>query len=142
VAALAYGKLSIEQKVTIAGIVLVIVVLVGSLVANIVTDFVEGGNGPEFGYRLDVDPDLYEDLGANRYPYNSGAQYPSFSSTVAIEGACISDPDYACGGSGVIISSRWILTAAHVVEMLVLDETYVAVGSDYENAEACLWASI
>ena len=107
-----------------------------SLGVNIVTDFVESGNGPEFGYRLDVDPDLYEDLGANRYPYNSGAQYPSFSSTVAIEGACISDPDYACGGSGVIISSRWILTAAHVVEVLVLDETYVAIGSDYENAEA------
>ena len=136
VAALAYGKLSIEQKVTIAGIVLVIVVLVGSLMVNIVTDFVESGNGPEFGYRLDVDPELYEDLGANRYPYNSGAQYPSFSSTVAIEGACISDPEYACGGSGVIISSRWILTAAHVVELLDLDETYIAVGSDYENAEA------
>ncbi len=135
-AALAYGKLSIEQKITIAGIVLVIVVLVGSLMFNIITDFVESGNGPEFGYRLDVEPELYEDLGANRYPYNSGTQYPSFSSTVAIEGACISDPEYACGGSGVIISSRWILTAAHVVEMLDLDETYVAVGSDYENAEA------
>ena len=135
-AALAYGKLSIEQKITIAGIVLVIVVLVGSLMFNIITDFVESGNGPEFGYRLDVEPELYEDLGANRYPYNSGTQYPSFSSTVAIEGACISDPEYVCGGSGVIISSRWILTAAHVVEVLDLDETYVAVGSDYENAEA------
>ncbi len=127
---------SLEQKVTISGIVLVVVTLMISLGVNIVTDFVESGKGPEFGYRLDVDPSLYEDLGANRYPYNSGAQYPSFSSTIAIEGACISDPYYACGGSGVIISSRWVLTAAHVVEMLVLDETYVAVGSDYENAEA------
>ena len=25
--------------------------------------------GPEFGYRLDVNPELYEDLAANRYPY-------------------------------------------------------------------------
>jgi len=75
-------------------------------------------------------------LGANHYPYSSGSEYPSFSSTVAIEGQCISDAEYACGGSGVVISSRWILTVAHVVQELNLDETYVAIGSDYENAEA------
>ena len=47
---------------------------------------------------------------------------------------CVSDPDYYCGGSGVIISSKWVLTAAHVVQELILDETYVVVGSDYQNA--------
>ena len=136
-AALAYGKLSIEQKVTIAGIVLVIVVLVGSLMVNIVTDFVESGDGPEFGYRLDVDPELYEDLGANRYPYNSGAQYPSFSSTVFIAGSCISDSSPDCGwvGSGVIISSRWILTAAHVVEDMNPNDSLIVVGSDWEYGD-------
>ena len=77
---------------------------------NIVTDFVESGDGPEFGYRSDVEPELYEDLGANRYPYSSGAEYPSFSSTVYIWGSCISDCSQtypAWAGSGVIISSRW-----------------------------------
>ena len=101
---------------------------------NIVTDLVESGNGPEFGYRLDVDPDLYEDLGVNSYPYNSGSQYPSFSSTVFIWGSCISDSSPDCGwaGSGVIISSRWILTAAHVVEDMNPDDSYIVVGPDWE----------
>ena len=131
---------SIEQKVTIAGIILVVLTLMISTGINIVTDFVESGEGPEYGYRLDVGPEQYEDLGANRWPYTSGSSYPSFSSTVYIEGLCISDQEYACGGSGVIISSRWVLTAAHVVQELILDETYVAVGSDYENAEK--WISV
>ena len=129
------GKRTIEQKVTIAGIVLVVLTLMISTGVNIVTDFVEAGAGPEYGYRLDVDPELYEDLGANRWPFASGASYPSFSSTVFIEGVCVSDPDYYCGGSGVIISSKWVLTAAHVVQELILDETYVVVGSDWQNAE-------
>ena len=104
---------------------------------NIVTDFVESGNGPEFGYRLDVDPDLYEDLGVNSYPYNSGSQYPSFSSTVFIWGSCISDSSPDCGwaGSGVIISSRWILTAAHVVEDMNPDDSYIVVGPDWEYGD-------
>ena len=126
---------SLEQKVTISGIVLVVLTLMISTGVNIVTDFVESGAGPEYGYRLDVDPGKYEDLGANRWPFASGASYPSFSSTVYIEGVCVSDPDYYCGGSGVIISSKWVLTAAHVVQELILDETYVVVGSDYQNAE-------
>ena len=127
---------SIEQKVTIAGIVLVVLTLMISTGVDIVNKYIETIDGPEFGYRLDVDPSEYEDLGANHYPYSSGSEYPSFSSTVAIEGQCISDAEYACGGSGVVISSRWILTVAHVVQELNLDETYVAIGSDYENAEA------
>jgi len=104
---------------------------------NIVTDFVESGNGPEFGYRLDVEPELYEDLGVNRYPYNSGAEYPSFSSTVSIWGSCISDSSPDCGwaGSGVIISSRWILTAAHVVEDMNPDDSIIVVGPDWEYGD-------
>jgi len=102
---------------------------------NIVTDLVE--SGPEFGYRSDVDPDLYEDMGVNSYPYNSGSQYPSFSSTVFIWGSCISDSSPDCGwaGSGVIISSRWILTAAHVVEDMNPDDSYIVVGPDWEYGD-------
>ena len=47
---------SLEQKVTISGIVLVVLTLMISTGVNIVTDFVESGAGPEYGYRLDVDP--------------------------------------------------------------------------------------
>jgi hypothetical protein len=116
-------------------IIVVIIVILSNYWA-VVSLAIDDTDGPEFGYRLDVDPSEYEDLGANHYPYTSGSEYPSFSSTVAIEGQCISDAEYVCGGSGVVISSRWILTVAHVVQELNLDETYVAIGSDYENAEA------
>lgn len=105
---------------------------------NIVTDFVESGDGPEFGYRSDVEPELYEDLGANRYPYSSGAEYPSFSSTVYIRGSCISDCSQtypAWAGSGVIISSRWVLTAAHVVEDMDPDDSFIFVGPDWEHGD-------
>ena len=116
--------------------IIVVLVIIVSNYWSVVSLALDDSDGPEFGYRLDVDPSEYEDLGANHYPYSSGSEYPSFSSTVAIEGQCISDAEYVCGGSGVVISSRWILTVAHVVQELNLDETYVAIGSDYENAEA------
>ena len=124
---------------SIGTFLLSIIVVITVILSNywaVVSLAIDDTDGPEFGYRLDVDPSEYEDLGANHYPYTSGSEYPSFSSTVAIEGQCISDAEYVCGGSGVVISSRWILTVAHVVQELNLDETYVAIGSDYENAEA------
>jgi len=76
-------------------------------------------------------------LGANRYPYNSGAEYPSFSSTVYIWGSCISDSSPDCGwaGSGVIISSRWILTAAHVVEDMDPNDSFIVIGPDWEYGD-------
>jgi len=97
--------------------IIVVITVIFSNYWTVVSLALDDTDGPEFGYRLDVEPELYEDLGANRYPYNSGAEYPSFSSTVSIWGSCISDSSPDCGwaGSGVIISSRWILTAAHVV---------------------------
>ena len=128
---------SIEQKVTIAGIVLVVLTLMISTGADIVNKYIETIDGPEFGYRLDVGPTPYEDLGANRHPYSSGVNYPSFSSTVFIWGACISDSSPECGwvGSGVIISSKWVLTAAHVVEDMDPNDSGIVIGNDWEYGE-------
>ena len=93
------------------------------------------GDGDEYGYRLDVDSDLYFDLGANKNGFRANGEIPSFDSTVYIEGTCIDEPDYYCSGSGVIVSSRWVFTAAHVAIDLDVSDTYVAIGSDYENYE-------
>lgn len=117
-----------------------IIVVITVIISNywtVVSLALDDTDGPEFGYRLDVEPELYEDLGANRYPYNSGTQYPSFSSTVFIVGSCISDSSPDCGwvGSGVIISSRWILTAAHVVEDMNPNDSLIVVGSDWEYGD-------
>jgi len=95
-----------------------------------ITDF---SDNEEFGYRLDVNSNDYINLAANKYPYSNLNLYPDFSSTVNIHGELISDRGWFTGGSGVIISSYWILTAAHVVEDLLISETYVYVGDDYEN---------
>ena len=93
------------------------------------------GDGDEYGYRLDVDSDLYFDLGANKNGFRANGEIPSFDSTVYIEGTCIDEPDYYCSGSGVIVSSRWVFTAAHVAIDLDVSDTYVVIGSDYENYE-------
>ena len=95
-----------------------------------ITDF---SDNEEFGYRLDVNSDNYINLAANKYPYSNLNVYPDFSSTVYIEGELISDRGWVTGGSGVIISSYWILTAAHVVEDMLISETYVSIGDDFEN---------
>jgi len=117
--------------------IIVVITVIFSNYWTVVSLALDDTDGPEFGYRFDVEPELYEDLGANRYPYNSGAQYPSFSSTVFIAGSCISDSSPDCGwvGSGVIISSRWILTAAHVVEDMNPNDSLIVVGSDWEYGD-------
>ena len=117
--------------------IIVVITVIFSNYWTVVSLALDDTDGPEFGYRLDVEPELYEDLGANRYPYNSGAEYPSFSSTVYIWGSCISDSSPDCGwaGSGVIISSRWILTAAHVVEDMNPNDSLIVVGSDWEYGD-------
>ena len=88
---------------------------------------------PEFGFRHDVNPSEFEDLGANRAPYYYGEQYPDFSSTVSIYGEDSTGDGWF--GSGVIISEYWVLTAAHVVEGLQINNTWIYEGVDYEDEE-------
>ncbi len=95
----------------------------------------QSGDGDEYGYRLDIDSDLYFDLGANKNGFQANDEIPSFDSTVFVEGTCMDDPEFYCTGSGVIVSSRWVFTAAHVAIDLDVSDTYVVIGSDYENYE-------
>ena len=127
----AAGRKKIFLTIATALIVTIIVVIMA------ISDVINAGleTTPEYGYRLDVEPELYEDLGANRYPYISGQEYPDFSTTVFIEGSSKTNSSEYWSGSGVIISLRWVLTAAHVIEDLNPDDTYVAIGSDYQHSE-------
>ncbi|MDC3299817.1 trypsin-like serine protease [Euryarchaeota archaeon] len=123
--------------------IIVVFLLVFSILLGVVSEVISEWEGyyeitdfsdnEEFGYRLDVNSDDYINLAANKYPYSNLNVYPDFSSTVYINGELISDSGWFTGGSGVIISSYWILTAAHVVEDMLISETYVYVGDDYEN---------
>ncbi len=117
----------------VTGLVICVALIV--LVATIFSSAGKGGgfglyvdDTPEFGFRHDVNPTEYEDLGANRFPYTAGDQYPDFSSTVQVYGED-SAGDYWVG-SGVIISEYWVLTAAHVVEDLVASQSDIYVGTD------------
>ena len=107
----------------IVAFVLLIAVLFASL-----GEIFELEETPEFGFRHDVDAGLYEDLGANRFPFTIDKDYPDFSSTVNIYGEDNEGQYYS--GSGVIISEKWVLTAAHVVDQLVASETGVYLGVD------------
>ena len=86
---------------------------------------------PEFGFRHDVESSEYEDLGANRGSYSSFVQFPDFSSTVLIYGEDSNGEFWS--GSGVIISEYWVLTAAHVVEDLIAEKSWVYEGVDWED---------
>ena len=128
-----------EQILAICSIVFVVAILVIGSSADIVRDFVEEaiseseiGDGPEYGYRLDRDPSVFEDLGANR-GYSPGSTYPSFSSTVFTQATCIDDDESWCFGSGVVISTRWVLTAAHVADKMDPSDSYISLGTDFEN---------
>ena len=93
---------------------------------------------PEFGFRHDIEAGLYEDLGANRGAFTSLVQYPDFSSTVFIYGED-SDGDL-WSGSGVVISEYWVLTAAHVVEDLMTEKSWVYEGVDYEDPDGLVYS--
>jgi len=93
---------------------------------------------PEFGFRHDVEPSEYEDLGANRGSYSSFVQYPDFSSTVSIYGEDSNGEFWS--GSGVIISEYWVLTAAHVVEDFIAEKSWVYEGVDFEDEEGYVYA--
>ena len=66
-------RYSNERILAICSITFLVAILVISSAADVVRDFVEEaiseseiGDGPEYGYRLDRDPSIFEDLGANR----------------------------------------------------------------------------
>ena len=127
-------------------LILLLVSIAIGVVISYVSDLFElpegqSGDGDEYGYRLDIDSDLYFDLGANKNGFQANDEVPSFDSTVFIEGTCIDDPEYYCSGSGVVISSRWVFTAAHVAIGLDVSDTYVVIGSDYENYEDAIAVS-
>ena len=111
----------------VIGVILVAAMIL--IAAGIYALFSESTN-PEFGYRLDVEPEIYQDMAQNNGNFSVENGYPDFSTTVAVSNF----------GSGVIIGEKWILTAGHVV----LDEEYgeeqpgnwvVSVGDDYENPD-------
>tara|TARA_B100001250_G_C19794538_1_gene788153 strand:- start:668 stop:1798 length:1131 start_codon:yes stop_codon:yes gene_type:complete len=142
---ISFGKI-LAVLLSLGVLFLILLSISIGIVISYVSDLFEmpegqSGDGDEYGYRLDVDSDLYFDLGANKNGFWANDEIPSFDSTVYIEGTCIDDPEYYCTGSGVIVSSRWVFTAAHVAIDLDVSDTYVVIGSDYENYEDAVYVS-
>ena len=99
-------------------------------------------NNVEYGYRLDVDSNLYMKLATNEYPFNSSSDYPDFSSTVYIQGSTLDDDDdFFYIGSGVVISEYFIMTAAHVIDNISVSDTEIFVGDDFEKGYESDWYS-
>ena len=97
---------------------------------------VDDSDDIEYGYRLDVNSNLYIKLATNEYPFEAGSEYPDFSSTVFIWGPTIDDgddPEFGISGSGVVISEYFIMTAAHVIDNLSVSDTVIYVGNDHEK---------
>ena len=142
---ISFGKI-LAVLLSLGVLFLILLSISIGIVISYVSDLFEmpegqSGDGDEYGYRLDIDSDLYFDLGANKNGFQANDEIPSFDSTVYIEGTCIDDPEYYCTGSGVIVSSRWVFTAAHVAIDLDVSDTYVVIGSDYENYEDAVYVS-
>ena len=73
----------------------ILILLLVSIAIGVVISYVsdlfklpegQSGDGDEYGYRLDIDSDLYFDLGANRNGFQVNDEIPSFDSTVYIRG--------------------------------------------------------
>jgi hypothetical protein len=136
---ISFGKI-LAVLLSLGVLFLILLSISIGIVISYVSDLFEmpegqSGDGDEYGYRLDIDSDLYFDLGANKNGFQANDEIPSFDSTVFVEGTCMDDPEFYCTGSGVIVSSRWVFTAAHVAIDLDVSDTYVVIGSDYENYE-------
>lgn len=127
----------------VVGIVVAVFMGLIIILAGFMLVILESGEGlfgsdntPEFGFRDDVNSQLYEDLGANRGVYTLSSDVPDFSSTVMIYGE---DKDgTGISGSGVALAERWVLTAAHVVDALLPSTSVVVVGVDWEDPDAVL----
>ena len=139
------ARKSNNTKLVIGIVVAVFMVLLLTL-AGLMLVLLESGGGifssdntPEFGFRDDVNSQLYEDLGANRGAYPLSSNVPDFSSTVMIYGQ--DEDGTGISGSGVALAERWVLTAAHVVDALLPSTSYVVVGVDWEDPDAVLGVS-
>jgi hypothetical protein len=80
-----------------------------------------------------VNLDSYFKLGSNSYPYSESMTYPNLSSV----GAVVSEDLY---GTGTLIASNVVMTAAHVLKNTLFDPTpnpaswEFILHTDYENA--------
>jgi hypothetical protein len=80
-----------------------------------------------------LDWDSYFSLGSNSFPYSQSVRYPNLSSV----GAVVSDDLY---GTGTLISTNVVMTAAHVLKNTLFDPTpnpaswEFILHTDYENA--------
>lgn len=79
----------------------------------------DSGTGPDndfvpqtFGIRHDRALDEYEEVGANRPPYN-GDDYPDFGAVIAFSYSLDGSDEQEFVASGTLVRPDWILTAGH-----------------------------